>query len=491
MHRFWTGLAAATALLVLRAPILSAVERPVRGAALRLQASERNADRRSALLRVKDGGIAVPLPDPRPGGAALTLHGGSSAGQCFVLADLPSAHWRPIRGAGARHGWRYRDRTGAAAGIRQVVVKPGRLLLSATGSAWPCDLAAAERLPVTVTFRVGAQRWCAAFGGTVSDNRPRRFSARSAPAPAACPDADVTVADLNILHGLFCPAVTDNCRFPERAALLGDWLESVGCPDVVTLQEVREAQAQVLLGLLPSLCGGAYQALYDATNRLDDAMILSRVPSLGLEVIRLYGNFRNILHVRLDHPLGPLDVFTTHLGTAAAGFPDTCTGDCPPECVAAGAATLLQCQAVQLAQLVEDRRRGPNPAVVSGDFNDDPGGPAYEEMTTRGWPDAYLAGGNAECDPATGAGCTSGRVDDSLVQLESPASNETERIDFIFVPPAPTCRIEPAGDPDGDGTSTALFADRPNPFGPPCGPAPAPICWPSDHVGMQLDLNCG
>ena len=490
MHRTRPGIAALLLVLGVAVPALAAADLPVGGQLLRLRAGDRDPDRRSATLQVKDAAIAVPLPDPRVDGASLVLHGGSSAGQCFVLAGLPPARWRPIHGDGARRGWRYHDPGGVAAGIRRVLLRPGRLVVSAHGGAWPCDLSAAERLPVTATLRVGGQRWCAAFGGVANTNRPGRFQARGAPRPAACPDADVTVADLNILHGLFCPG-TDNCRFADRAALYFQWVESVGCPDVLTLQEVRDTALPVLLGLLPSVCGGTYQALYDAGNRVDDAMILSRWPSLGLEVAPLYGGFRNILHARLDHPLGPLDVFTTHLGAAADGAQSTCAADCPPECVAAGASTLGDCQAVQVARFVEEHHGTPTPAIVTGDFNDDPGSFVTRQLVMRGWPDAYLAAGNPECDPATGVGCTSGRIDDSLIELESPVNNETERIDFIFVPPAPTCRIEPAGDPDGDHTATGLFADRPDPFGAPCGPAPAPICWPSDHVGVQLDLNCG
>src|SRR5262249_55554453 len=151
----------------------------------------------------------------------------------------------------------YRDRKAPPAGIQRAVLRPGNLLVWAQGGEWPCDLSAAERLPVTAAVRVGDRRWCASFGGTVSDNRQGRFRARDAPAPATCPDADVTVADLNILHGLFCPG-TDNCRFADRAALFFEWVESAGCPDVVTLQEVRETQVNDLLGLLPSVCDGTY-----------------------------------------------------------------------------------------------------------------------------------------------------------------------------------------------------------------------------------------
>jgi endonuclease/exonuclease/phosphatase family metal-dependent hydrolase len=299
------------------------------------------------------------------------------------------------------------------------------------------------------------------------------------------------MANLNVLHGLFCPPATDACRFPERAALLFQWVTAAGCPDVVTLQEVRQTQVTTFVDTLPSLCGGAYQAVYDAQNRIDDAMLLTRLPVLDFEVLPLAGGFRNVLRARLDHPLGPVDVFTTHLAATTDGALVPCTAaDCPAECVAAGATTRRECQGVQVARLVEARADPGTPAVVGGDFNEDPTSFVHAQFTDRGWADSYLAAGNPECDPATGAGCTSGRIDDALVDLESPAIHEVERIDFIFVTPAAGCRIEPAGDPDGDRTASALFADRPNPFGPPCGPAPAPICWPSDHIGAQLDLDC-
>jgi hypothetical protein len=150
---------------------------------------------------------------------------------------------------------------------------------------------------------------------------------------------------------------------------------------------------------------------------------------------------------------------------------------------------------VQLASAVAGRHDVPLPAVVTGDFNESPGSFVYRQLTQRGWLDSYLAAGNPECDPVTGTGCTSGRQDTDLSQLEAPASNENERIDFAFVvPPAPgspcAATLDGAADGDGDGTATRIFADRPDPFAPTCGPAPAPVCWPSDHAGAELDLAC-
>ena len=66
------------------------------------------------------------------------------------------------------------------------------------------------------------------------------------------------------------------------------------------------------------------------------------------------------------------------------------------------------------------------------------------------------------------------------------------RIDYAFlVPPggSSTCALDSPADADGDGVGTRLFAAAPNPFAS-CGPAPAPVCWVSDHSGVEADLDC-
>src|SRR5262249_8221006 len=273
----------------------------------------------------------------------------------------------------------------------------------------------------------------------VGANARLRFRARKAPAPAACPGTGLTLADLNILHGLSCPAATNLCRFPDRVARFFDTVEAAGCPDAITLQEVRNPQVPILTAPLPGVCGGASTPVYTPANQVDDAMVLSRVPAGRVETVPLFGGYRNVLHVRLDHPLGPLDVFTTHLGSGTGEGDDPCGASCPQECVAAGAVTLLDCQAVPVAQLVADRHDVAAPPVLTGGLNAPPRNFAHAQLTGRGWRDVYSAAGGVECDPVTGVGCTSGRVDDSLQDLESPASHQAERIDFIFPVPAPGC----------------------------------------------------
>lgn len=317
----------------------------------------------------------------------------------------------------------------------------------------------------------------------------------------APPPAGLTVANLNFVHGFAgdCPN-RQYCRLADRVELLFQWIVAAGCPDVVTLQEIWRESAPLIEARLAGVCPFPYQAVLGGESLgPDEEMVLTRYPALAVERRFLFLNFRRALFVRIDHPIGPLDVFSTHLAAGADLGPRPCgtaSLACPQECVAAGAVTNRDCQAVQMAAFVESRHDVETPAVVTGDFNDPPGSFVYRQFAERGWADTYLAAGNPECDPETGVGCTSGRVDDNLSDLESASSINDERIDYIFlVPPGPgsTCRVSIDGpdDDDGDGTATKTFADDPNPFVPACGPAPLPICWPSDHEGVQLDLNCG
>ncbi len=494
-HRRWAAALrpAIVGLFVLAAAAAAALDVPVAGKRLTLH----GASRRRLRVELRDAAIAAPFAAPTAG-ALLTLNGGAASGQCYLEMPL-AARWRPLRGDGEVHGWKWKGPEASAPGLTRVLVRPGRVLVEGKGTALPCALGArAERLPVTVTLTFGPVRWCASFGGKVRTNRTGRLVARGAPAPAACPRSDVRLATLNVLHGLSCPEATadQKCRYTDRMALLGAWIVARGCPDVVTLQEIWEPQAPLVKSLLAGVCPFPYEVVYLEVNRVDDAIVLSRYAVADSAVQKLYGGFRHAVHVRIDHPVGPLDVFTTHLASESDGGNQPCgaLGACPAECVGEGAATVRDCQATQLAAWVTTvHGEFPVPAFVTGDFNRSPGSFVYTRFTDGGLVDTYLAAGNPECEPASGVGCTSGRQDEDLSQLEDPASNEHERIDFLFeVPPAVRrCRLDGPDDADHDGTGTRLFTDRPNPFAPTCGPAPAAICWPSDHIGVEADLDCG
>jgi endonuclease/exonuclease/phosphatase family metal-dependent hydrolase len=302
------------------------------------------------------------------------------------------------------------------------------------------------------------------------------------------------VVSLNILNGLMCPQETAQCRLEDRVDLFFRWVAQAGCPDVVTVQEVLgERVAEVVAaGAAGVACPSPYRELTDTPQ----IVILSRHDAVRISSVILHGGVRLVTHARIDHPLGLVDVFTTHLAAGIDRGSDACGPVCPPECIAAGAQSNRDCQAVQVVDFVESVHDLGTPAILTGDLNARPDSFEYRHLTEAGWIDAYLRAGNPECDPATGSGCTSGREDQALSDLEAQADGTDRRIDYVFVIPPATgsadCEpvIDSASSRDGDDVATKLFADRPNPFADTCGPRPDAICWPSDHKGVQADVNC-
>lgn len=363
-------------------------------------------------------------------------------------------------------------------------------------------------------------------------------------APVVTKTPPVSLANLNILHGFDCdpptPADGNQCRVTERVALLRDHLIAEGCPDVVTLQEIvnkeyvqnnptqrrgpLESIVELLEAELPALeasCGFTYEIVYEPflptfTAETDEELILSRYPVLQSATYIMHSalydepnNYllfaRHLLYVRIDHPTGEVDVYTTHLSSGSDAASNSCdsyyellpgTGvgpevPCPLECDSND--TVRACQAEQLALYVEQTRGSGNLALIAGDFNAQPGSSEYLSMTSRGWLDTHLAAGQPECDNASGIGCTSGR-DSSADSLENPALQVDRRIDYIFaVLPGEDepCIATAEGDTGTYRISAAgLFAAGPNPFAGTCGAPPDAVCWVSDHSGNQVRLSC-
>jgi endonuclease/exonuclease/phosphatase family metal-dependent hydrolase len=359
----------------------------------------------------------------------------------------------------------------------------------------------------------------------------------------------IEVVNLNILHGFACdppfPGDGDQCRVRDRIKLLLKHIAAAGCPDLVTLQEnvtrafvprtetldlagpLEDTVALIKAGLpeLAAACGFTYKAVFDRDARrqpmpppcdgstpvpcrgIDEELILTRYPALAKEVLPLYGPLapffsRHVLYAQIAHPIGPVDVFTTHLAADIDSGSEECgfkmlpsSPDCPSECAPApgDTVTVRECQARQVAAFVEEKHRVPEPAIIAGDFNATFDSPTYKEFADRGWLDSHLEAGNPECNPMTGENCTAGRVNNDLSDLESLDLNQNERIDFIFVVPPEAGSKCPGVIQTSDRPgvlSTGLFAAEPNPFAPECGPAPLPICWPSDHTGNALNLSC-
>jgi endonuclease/exonuclease/phosphatase family metal-dependent hydrolase len=505
MHR----VARRLVLAVLLFPSLAAAaDVLVPGKLLRFFETDNDAAKRVFVFRAgPEPVLAPPFGDPTTG-ASLLLFSSNTPEGCRVDVALPAVHWTPLGNDPAK-GWRYVDQTGSVAGIKRIVLKAtasgGKIVVKAKGASFPCSLPGGQGVPFEVTLRMGGDRYCASFGlASVLQAGMDKLKAKNSPAPLLCAGDDVRVATLNVLHGLFCPAPTSNCRLADRIALLGQWIVDRKCPDVIALQEVSsnapgsDVLTQINAQLL-DVCPDPYYLTFQQTFVFDDTVILSRHGAMGVGVQPFYGLGRHALHARIDHPLGPIDVFSTHLASGSDFATNPCGappfGACPAECVLAGAATVRECQAVQLAAFVTAEHDVDEPAFVVGDFNASAGSFVYDQMTTGlGAVDTFLAAGNAECNAGTGIGCTSGRIDDDLTDLEATPLAVDGRIDFVFmIPPsgASTCSgvLDVPGDADGDGVGTRLFAAEPNPFAA-CGAAPAPMCWVSDHSGGEADLGC-
>lgn len=355
------------------------------------------------------------------------------------------------------------------------------------------------------------------------------------------PDNRLSAASINILHGFDCDAALpgdgNQCRLRERVALLAQHLMAAGCPDIVTLQEVvnreflqRSPQETVgpldsvvelleeELGNLQRNCGFRYHLIYEpfletATAETDEELILSRYPVIETEIRPLYGPLfdqqaglllfvRHVLAVSVQHPLGRVWVFTTHLASGTDFAAERCGANvelipgsgistavpCPPECKTTDSVRL--CQVRQVTNFVNSLANDQEIVLLSGDFNAEPGSAEYQQVIAAGFRDSHLLAGNEECSLAAQSQCTSGR-DAEAGELESPARNQSQRIDYIFIRPG-DCRL--AARRNGiriASIEAGLFAANPNPFAGQCGAPPLPICWSSDHSGNLARLYCG
>jgi|GEM_PF-1685283 len=286
-------------------------------------------------------------------------------------------------------------------------------------------------------------------------------------------DATVRVVSQNILHGVACPADSQRCHLTERLELFTRQLSRAGCPELVTLQE---ADATVVAGwrpLLARVCRGRYRIVWDGEAGLDREVIATTLRVLAHERHRLAGPLRTATWVRVAGPVGVVDLVSTHLASSSDDGP--CGPDtCPPPCRPAD--TLNTCQGRQAAALLRERTGPRSVGILAGDLNARPGSPTIAALRAAGLRDTSRLAGRPECKPSTGAGCTSGRADTDESDLRDPSSRQRERIDYVFVTTARSCRaVAPTG----------LF----NPA-PETPTAPDALVFPSDHTAVEATLRC-
>jgi hypothetical protein len=310
-------------------------------------------------------------------------------------------------------------------------------------------------------------------------------SAGAGSAPRVAQKDDLRIVTMNILHGIVCPNAPDDCQGDDRMALLGQQLQAAKCPQVVALEEIAPRTYERVLAA-PWVKQCKYKVVWHDMPLTDRELVLTTLPVTSQKLTVLAGNFRSAYRVELRSKLGPLVLVATHQdGDPDPSDPKPCNPtECPPECPAA--ITLSDCQTNQAKAIASEGGGSKTIRVLTGDFNVTAASARYQSIVADGWVDSHLAAGNHECDPATGAQCTSGRDDMSTVDLKNPDSKTTERIDFLFVKAPRNCKVrfDTPRDRDKDGLGTGLFGHEPATNGP------GGLVYLSDHTGTAADLAC-
>lgn len=281
----------------------------------------------------------------------------------------------------------------------------------------------------------------------------------------------VTVLSQNLLHGTACAPDSNRCDLPARAALFARQLTAAGCPQLVSVQETNQATVDALRAQLPDTCDGEYELVWDLDPASDRELVLTTLPVLGSERVRLAGPLRTALWVRVKAAVGPVDFVSSHLASSSDDRPCD-AASCPPPCRPRD--SLNTCQARQAAALLEERAGPRSVGILAGDLNARPEEPTIAALVDRGFVDTMAAAGTDTCTDADATGCTSGRADTTLDDMRDPASRQTERIDYVFLATERDCRVMRAGvfQPDG-------------------GPVAADgLVFPSDHSGVEATVRC-
>ena len=296
--------------------------------------------------------------------------------------------------------------------------------------------------------------------------------------PTPEPPAALTVATLNVLHGLFCPPETDWCDAPTRLEILWSHVEDAGCPDVVALQEIGPRQVELIPGQLPGVCGGAYATvLFDDMQLPDQEMVLTSLDATSDGFADLAGFPWTAHWALLEAPMGSVALVATHFASTANN-PDCTAEICPPELCEPGLET-GSCNALQVLDLLDSVGSDTVLQLVVGDLNEPISHPRIEILTDAGFVDFWLEAGNPECDPATGAGCTC-CIDgpEPLGGLDIASQQMGRRIDFVLARAGADCEV------DGAAWKATPFAAA------PVGEPVADLFWASDHGGVWAEVSC-
>jgi cysteine-rich repeat protein len=155
---------------------------PIAAKKLRVQTLRGPAKQRMGFTATNQ--VAI-LPGHDPVSETTWVHVGGmgpSGGQSGKIV-LDASKWRR-----SGSGYKYLDRDAARGGIRKVLYRFGKLVISAKGARWTWRPAGAQD-EVWVHFGIEDETYCARFGGDVSRNEAGWFQSRNAGSPGACPES--------------------------------------------------------------------------------------------------------------------------------------------------------------------------------------------------------------------------------------------------------------------------------------------------------------
>jgi hypothetical protein len=290
---------------------------------------------------------------------------------------------------------------------------------------------------------------------------------------------ELRVVALNQLHGIFCPATTDQCDAPARLRLLFRELEEARCPEIVGLAEISARQAELVPQLLPSVCGGRYSLLFEPEDGavIDEEMILTSLPVIDHGYVDLANFPWSGLWAKVQSSIGTVDYIVTHQASSSNNPPCTTT-NCPPICVV-GEETGT-CHTRELIRFMDEHATPGGVQIIAGDLNRTAASPRVAPYFAAGFVDAWTEAKRAECDPQTGKGCTccinSAAEPYDGGGLTDPTLTRDERIDFVLARNTTTCKLK-------FSPHTRVFT------GPPTDRPINGVYWPSDHAGVLAALK--
>jgi hypothetical protein len=193
-HRYAIGLSALVFVLAQAAATraddaVAALEHPLAGDKLLLADGTKAAARRIVFTARFTGGVA--MENPTFAGATLRVYGTNAADGDTGVIQLAGAKWHALGRPAGSAGYRYEDASGAAGGIRTLLVKQGKhggVLKVVGGNAnWRYAISGPQGA-IAITFTIGQARWCAEFqAANLRKNVARRVLGKKSAAPASCP----------------------------------------------------------------------------------------------------------------------------------------------------------------------------------------------------------------------------------------------------------------------------------------------------------------